>query len=995
MASNIRVTLEIDNRKYLADLKSADSATKDFARNAQTNLSASERGFATVGRGIDALHGRLINLRTAILAVGFGALTRQALEFASTIKDLSDSTGYAVEGLLNLSNALATSGVSAEKMPELISRFSQSLEEAASSAGKTLYNFEQLGVSLQDIGQLSTQEALVKTLEGLARMGPGVERTARMMELFGKAGRTMDPEGVLASLRNAGGSANQYADNVRRAAELSDQLALAQQKLSVILLNVFGPAITKLNEFVTRLNESEEALQTFTDTLKTVGAVMAGVFAGGALLTFVRIIGTIGRGITAAGVAMGVFGDTVRGLFAPMGKILVIGRAIALIAGVGFGIYTASQLFDDFASRAVNALARVVEQVGVLAGAIGGGAFGAGVGSAFGPIGSILGGIAGSIAGGAAMDQLVERARRAREEAEAAARATRQATNPQAGALDRTLPEPDLAGAGGAGGRPQGPDTAGAQREIAQRIQGYRRIAEAFAEQNQRIRERIQLDTVLVGQDKAYAEVLQAQDELSQRATEQIAQLTRQKEELSQQDQRYAAVIDEQIARIRQLNATEGDLLRIAIQTRQAREAADRMALQTGRGVNELESIRAQLLGYSLTAIERFNQAQRAGDFRDKTQEEIAQLREQAQQQDALTTSLTTLNTQRATGSRLMEIETTIMGRQFTELEKLEALKAQNPEAFARKTQAEITALQQQAAAIDDATKRFQALAFARDLSRQGEDFVNSIRDQLRLDTALGESARRRIQVEIDGRNQLLQKIREINDRYGDEAQLSDEMRSRRRQELDEATNGINNLIAAKRRDVEADQARRETFEFGWDQAFRKYAEDAGNAAKQAETYFNTFSRGFEDAIVRFVQTGKLSFKDLANSIIADFARIQARRMLMGAFGMGGGGTEGGFSFGTLLSGIGKIFGFANGGNPAIGKPIIVGEAGPELMIPRNASTIIPNNALGGGGGIQQVSYTINATDAASFKQLVARDPQFIHSVVEQGRRGMPQRSRR
>ena len=44
--------------------------------------------------------------------------------------------------------------------------------------------------------------------------------------------------------------------------------------------------------------------------------------------------------------------------------------------------------------------------------------------------------------------------------------------------------------------------------------------------------------------------------------------------------------------------------------------------------------------------------------------------------------------------------------------------------------------------------------------------------------------------------------------------------------------------------------------------------------------------------------------------------------------------------------------GFANGGNPPVNRPSIVGERGPELFVPRSSGTIIPNNALGGGANV-------------------------------------------
>ena len=60
---------------------------------------------------------------------------------------------------------------------------------------------------------------------------------------------------------------------------------------------------------------------------------------------------------------------------------------------------------------------------------------------------------------------------------------------------------------------------------------------------------------------------------------------------------------------------------------------------------------------------------------------------------------------------------------------------------------------------------------------------------------------------------------------------------------------------------------------------------------------------------------------------------------------LGAGGGQVG-RFGTLGPNYG-IPQFANGGNPPVGRPSIVGERGPELFVPRTAGTIIPNHAMG------------------------------------------------
>ena len=178
----------------------------------------------------------------------------------------------------------------------------------------------------------------------------------------------------------------------------------------------------------------------------------------------------------------------------------------------------------------------------------------------------------------------------------------------------------------------------------------------------------------------------------------------------------------------------------------------------------------------------------------------------------------------------------------------------------------------------------------------------------------------------------------------------------------------------------------REEFKLGSQNAFLSFKADAMDAGKQAANSFQTFTSGMEDAFVQFVQTGKLSFKSLANSIIADLVRIAVRRAIVAAVG----------------GPLGSLFGFANGGPVMGGTPIIVGERGPELFVPQSAGKVINNSTLKGSGqnnsnmgsGQTMVTYNIQAVDASSFRSLVAKDPSFIYAVTEQGRRSQPTRSR-
>lgn len=188
------------------------------------------------------------------------------------------------------------------------------------------------------------------------------------------------------------------------------------------------------------------------------------------------------------------------------------------------------------------------------------------------------------------------------------------------------------------------------------------------------------------------------------------------------------------------------------------------------------------------------------------------------------------------------------------------------------------------------------------------------------------------------------------------------------------------------------------SFTNGWNEAFQQYADDATNAAKQAERIFSKVTQGLEDAFVNFAKTGKLSFKDLMASITEEILRSQIRGLIGQLFGPMGGqsGASGGGLINSMFSGIGKIFGFADGGQVAGGTPILVGERGPEIFTPNSTGYITPNNKIkagttgDSGSGGTNVTYNINAVDAASFKAMIARDPQFIYAVTQQGRKTIP-----
>src|SRR5690606_20274710 len=163
--------------------------------------------------------------------------------------------------------------------------------------------------------------------------------------------------------------------------------------------------------------------------------------------------------------------------------------------------------------------------------------------------------------------------------------------------------------------------------------------------------------------------------------------------------------------------------------------------------------------------------------------------------------------------------------------------------------------------------------------------------------------------------------------------------------------------------------------------------------------------RGMEDALTQFVMTGKLSFKDLADSIISDMVRIAIQQSITGPLaGALGGALSGMFgsslpstaswalpkmnakggvydspslsAYSNQIHDTPKLFAFSKGAG-------VFGEAGPEAIMPLKRG---PDGRLGvsthGGGGVGDV--TVNITNVGGQPMQAAGQPKV--SIDSMGR---------
>lgn len=230
--------------------------------------------------------------------------------------------------------------------------------------------------------------------------------------------------------------------------------------------------------------------------------------------------------------------------------------------------------------------------------------------------------------------------------------------------------------------------------------------------------------------------------------------------------------------------------------------------------------------------------------------------------------------------------------------------------------------------------------------------------------------------------------------------------------QVEEIKSGLNDALRANEDYYRRLDELRGDWQNGTKAALADYVDSSKDTAGQFYDSFSKSLTGLEDALVNFVMTGKLSFSDLANSIIADLVRIEARKAI--AFAIGGSESGGGSGFGGLLSlgftaasayfggGLSAsasgslaagasqsgyamdlsnfVAGARAGGGPVsagsmyqVGennRPELLTQGGRSYLIPGDGGNVTPIRGNSGGGGVTNMTFNLpNVTNAREAKE--------------------------
>jgi lambda family phage tail tape measure protein len=229
----------------------------------QADASQLRRELASVDQRLKTVQEGFGRLKSAIAGLAIGNFIQQTIRSAATMDALAKSTGIAAANIRGFQLAVTASGGSSDKANDAISDLVKNIGEAAAGSGELQKTFGRLGVSLEDLRNLSEQEILSRTVQGLSQIQDNATRSAMGMRLFGEAVKTVDMNSV-----------NQGLDEFTRRSQgigaTSQAAAQAQANMSLAFAQVADGILAALLPITSFVASIEDLGNKFKNVL-TIG----------------------------------------------------------------------------------------------------------------------------------------------------------------------------------------------------------------------------------------------------------------------------------------------------------------------------------------------------------------------------------------------------------------------------------------------------------------------------------------------------------------------------------------------------------------------------------------------------------------------------------------------------------------------------------------------------------------------------------------------------
>lgn len=260
-----------------------------------------EAGLKSIDDRAQRVNRSMAGLSTGITAFGvaavaaLGAATRSAITFANEVDDIANATDISAQAINGFAAAVQDAGGNSQKALDSILKLNQNISEAAGGSDSLRKSFADVGVSLNDLANLSAEDLLGRVVTGLGQIDDKSKQAAVAAELLGKGFK-----GVSASLvaANIGKFTQDAAGAAAAQKSIADATAVVEQAFGR-LRNRITEAIKPLADYVNALKP--EQIDRFINALIGLTGAIVGLTVG------VKIFQSLATAATLAGAAFAAF----------------------------------------------------------------------------------------------------------------------------------------------------------------------------------------------------------------------------------------------------------------------------------------------------------------------------------------------------------------------------------------------------------------------------------------------------------------------------------------------------------------------------------------------------------------------------------------------------------------------------------------------------------------------------------------------------------------
>ena len=254
--ARLGVLLGLDSAEFTKGLTNAKQQLEAFSKSVEK--------YATIG------------------AVALAAMGAKALVFADEISDVAAANDVAIDSVIKLSNALANSGGKAEDAGKLLASFTKFVDSAAEGSFEAQKSFKNAEISLSDLSKLSTQDLFGKAIQGIAGINDPLTRSAKAMEIFGKAAKGVDFKSLADGMSQGTAATDAQAQAIKDAGDAYDMMSQNARNFTMLVATELGPVLKTTLEYMKNIsgegNLLGSILRVVFETIAVLGANVAFVF---------------------------------------------------------------------------------------------------------------------------------------------------------------------------------------------------------------------------------------------------------------------------------------------------------------------------------------------------------------------------------------------------------------------------------------------------------------------------------------------------------------------------------------------------------------------------------------------------------------------------------------------------------------------------------------------------------------------------------------------